>query len=128
MAALENEVLSERGDGEASGVPRHELRTFRAGTLHSIIPLVTRFEARSAEPSFAFDQPAAASRFEVKEGLRELLRSPPVVPFGTNCPRVTRSKTPARNCSHARCRTLIGSPRQFGVKSAAGPGTLELRA
>lgn len=78
-------MLSERGDGEASGVPLHEVRTFGAGTRHAIIPLITRFEAQSAEPSFAFDQAAAASRFEVKEGLRELLRSPPVVPFGRNC-------------------------------------------
>ena len=98
MAALMNEMLSERGDGEASGVPLHELRTFRAGTRHLSTRLMTRFEAWSAEPSFAFEPNRAASRFEVKEGLRELLRSPPVVPFGRNCPKSdSRSKTPARN-------------------------------
>lgn len=122
-----NEMLSERGDGEASGIPLHELRTFGAGTRHSSTRLMTRCEAWSAKPSFEFSQ-AAANRFEVKEGLHELLRSSSVIPFGRNCPKVSLVKDTGRNDSHARCHISKGNPRQSDVKSAAGPGTLERRA
>jgi hypothetical protein len=122
-----NEILSERGDGEASGIPLHELRTFGAGTRHSSTRLMTRCEAWSAKPSFEFSQ-AAANRFEVKEGLRELLRSSSVIPFGRNCPKVSLVKDTGRERQPCEMSHIKGNPRQFDVKSAAGPGTLERHA